>query len=285
MSVLSQIVYEPQDTLLHRMNPLAKIMLYLFIMLLSSIWWHPIYLTIMYLCCLALWWNAKIPKFTRRLVIGLSVLLVIGQIYTHPAWLFMGDPRFFKVIPKDVITQLSFYFPWKGFPLGYIAITLGSLIYLYSNMLHIFIPIYTMVTALYTLNPSDIIQILTRLKVPNQIIFVFIALFRFFPLFGRTTQNIINAQTLRGWSLKTRNPIKVVKESAPLMYPLGRKFISMIQEVTFSVSNRGFEATGKMAPLRVYTAKWWENVMIYVPMPLFALLWYLTSIPPYIGAI
>lgn len=197
----------------------------------------------------------------------------------------MSDPSYFKVLPADLVKQVILIFPSKDFPLGHVTITLGSLVYLYSTALHVFIPVYTMFIALYTVNPSDIVQILNKLRVPTEIIFVFIAVFRFFPLFGQNLQHIINAQTLRGWSLKTRNPIRIIKEITPLMYPLGRNFVWMINQVTFSVSNRGFEATAEMAPLRVYKAKWWENIIIYLSIPLFAVLWYLTSIPPYIGAI
>lgn len=285
MSALSKITYEPQDTFLHGMHPLAKIVLYLFIVMLASIWWDPVYLTITLIFTLLLWWKAKLPEFTHKIAITLNSLLAIGHLYTHPAWLFTTDPRYFRVLPESLIIQVMLIFPSKDFPLGYLTITYGSLIYLYSSLIRIFIPIITLFTALYTINPSDVVQLLTKLRIPTPLIFIFIAMFRFFPLFGQMLNNIINAQMLRGWSLKTRNPVKVVREASPLMYPLGRNFVATIDQVTFSVSNRGFETSTVLEPLRVFKAKWWELLIMYLLIPLLALLWYLTSIPPYIGSI
>jgi energy-coupling factor transporter transmembrane protein EcfT len=280
MSAILTLEYEPKDTVFHRMNPLAKVVLYLFIMSLAFVWWDPIYLTIACAVTAIMCWRAKLPGPMAKIILTLFAVVAVTSTIFHPAWLFQSDPNYFKKLPAETVTHIVFAIP-QGFPFAGFPITLGKLIYLYSYLARYLLPMMVVFLFLYTVNPSDLVQMMIQMRLPNTIVFMFLSIFRFFSLFTRMLTNIINAQSLRGWSWKTKNPVVLIKRAAPLFAPLGRGFISMIDVATVSISNRGFELALKMAPLRQYRPGIWEKAIIYLLPPLFFILWYLTTLPPY----
>jgi energy-coupling factor transport system permease protein len=282
MSAILTLEYEPRDTFFHKMTPLAKVVLYVFVMSLTFIWWDPIYLTVLCFACIGICWKAKLPRQMAKIIVTLFVLVSLSGVISHPAWLFQTDPSLFKRLPQDIVTRSIFVIHLS---FGDLPITLGKVVYLYSVFLRYIPPMTMVLVFLYTVNPSDLVQMMIRFGFPNSLVFVVLAIFRFFSVFTRILTNIINAQGLRGWSLKTRNPIVLVRRATPLFAPLGRGFVTMIDIVNLSISNRGFELATKMAPLREYKSRVWEKTIIYGFPPLYLLLWYLTMVPPYYGNI
>jgi energy-coupling factor transporter transmembrane protein EcfT len=118
------------------------------------------------------------------------------------------------------------------------------------------------------------------LKVPNMIVFPFMAVFRFFPVFTRLSSEVKNAQLLRGAKLSSRNPVTFTRRLLPLMYPIGRQFVRTNQIVTLSIVNRAFNAN----PMRVHkhlTMTMSDKIITVVAPIIFATLFYLVVTPPY----
>ena len=181
------------------MNPLAKVVLYLFVMSLAFIWWDPLYLTAVCALCILMCWVARLPKQMVGIILGLFVIAALTSTIFHPAWLFQSDPSYFKKLPREIVTLEVYAIP-KGLPFEGFPITLGKLLYLYSYLIRYLIPMTLVFAFLYTVNPSDLVQMMIQLRIPNTAVFMVLSIFRFFSIFTRMLTNIINAQSLRGWS-------------------------------------------------------------------------------------
>ena len=275
-----KLEYEPQDTFLHRMHELAKVMIMIFFGIMGTVWWDPILLTGLSVIAIFLIWRSKLPGTMRAMIAGITGLQIIGQVLLNFSWIFMTSAALFKRLPPELTQQVIIVFTPRGTPIfGYMALQVGNLIYLYSNMLHMFIPVSMMFIFMYTVNPSYLVRVMIRYKMPIMIVFPVQATFRFFPIFSTTLKHIIDAQTLRGWSWSSRNPITLIRKSAPLMYPIGRDFLKMLNEVTISASNRCFDSAMVMNPLYLKDPTLLEKVIIYSLIPIALFLWFVATSP------
>ncbi len=121
-------------------------------------------------------------------------------------------------------------------------------------------------------------------KIPSQLIFSFMAGYRFFPITTRALSDIINAQKLRGWEVKTKNPFKFVHEMSPFVYPVGRMFLKTVDIVAISTATRAFGAS-PITPYKSFRIKAYELLLTVIAPILYVIALYLTITPPYIGAI
>jgi energy-coupling factor transporter transmembrane protein EcfT len=74
---------------------------------------------------------------------------------------------------------------------------------------------------------------------------------------------IQSAQKLRGWNLRTVNPVKLFRRSMPLTNPLMRRTAMLVDQVTTATQIRGF-GSGKVTPLRDLTLAWMDKIIILV---------------------
>jgi len=132
----------------------------------------------------------------------------------------------------------------------------------------------------YTTSIADIVQVFISFRLPNIIVFPFMAVFRFFPVMTRLSSDVKNAQILRGAKLSSWNPVTFVRRLLPLMYPIGRQFVRTNQIVTLSIVNRAFGAN----PIRIHkrlnmTAM--DKVITVVSPIIFVVAFWLCITPPY----
>jgi energy-coupling factor transporter transmembrane protein EcfT len=95
---------------------------------------------------------------------------------------------------------------------------------------------------------SDITNTLYALKVPQPIVFVLTMTYKFIPYMASVLNQISDAQKLRGWNLRTLNPVKLFRRSVPLANPLIRRTAVIVEQVTIATQIRGF-GSGKVTPL------------------------------------
>ena len=72
---------------------------------------------------------------------------------------------------------------------------------------------------------------------------------------------IQSAQRLRGWNMRTLNPVKLFRRSMPLTNPLMRRTAMLVDQVTTATQIRGF-GSGKVTPLRDLTLAWLDKIII-----------------------
>lgn len=230
--------YEIRDSPWHKMQPGTKAV-FLFsintltVMIMDWKWKLPLFLFMAVLMK-----TAKLPKVWWKL---LTYGFFISQIMIRLPWtIFYSDPAYFKVLDPEFVSRLIFEITPAGFPIvGRTAVTWGTVYYALCFMFNQPILLISAFIFVYTTSPSGLMHSLYKLKLPDPIIFTFISAWRFFPIFIRNFNHVLDAQRLRGWSVKTRNPITAAKKVFPVVYPVTRFVPPLYTDLTLSVKTRG----------------------------------------------
>jgi energy-coupling factor transporter transmembrane protein EcfT len=73
--------------------------------------------------------------------------------------------------------------------------------------------------------------------------------YKFIPQMSSIISQISEAQRLRGWSLKTINPKKLVERAMPIANPMIRRTAMIVDQVTTATQIRGF-GSGRPTAIR-----------------------------------
>ncbi len=248
-------------TYLHRgLHPLTKMVAFLVVVVLSGLWLDPLYLAPLLLFgFLMAWWSKTPAKFF------LFILIALGLTWfpTLRSTVAQARPEYYKVLdPVWASTSIvTIDIPFLG--LDTIGLTYGSMVWLLGRTLRFATVVTWAIVFLYTTSISEIANTLYALKVPTPIVFVIQITYRFIPYMASVIQTIQSAQKLRGWNLRTVNPVKLFKRSVPLANPLMRRTAMVVDQVTTATQIRGF-GSGQVTPLRDLTLAPLDKVIILV---------------------
>lgn len=227
--------YTPGNTIIHRMHPLVKIILLGSLLLLSGLYWDLRYMALLGLIGLALVRLAKVPLSWFKV---LSVILVAFIPFTLIGVLGQTNPALFKVYPQ---TLVSITFAKISFgPLGTYGITVGGLLWGVATDLRIGIILLFTYTFIYTTSFNEVLGLLGNTRFPKELLFVMMVAYRFVPEMIRQMQVITTALRLRGWELRSRNPMVIIERTVPLIKSLLGLTLVTIDEVTLATRIRVF---------------------------------------------
>ncbi len=227
--------YTPGNTIIHRMHPLVKIVLLGSLLLLSGLYWDLRYMAILGLIGLILVRLAKIPLSWFKV---LSVILVAFIPFTLIGVLGQTNPALFKVYPQSLV---SITFAKVSFgPLGTYGITVGGLLWGVATILRIGIILLFTYTFIYTTSFNEVLGLLGNTRFPKELLFVMMVAYRFVPEMIRQMQVITTALRLRGWELRSRNPMVIIERTVPLIKSLLGLTLVTIDEVTLATRIRVF---------------------------------------------
>lgn len=220
--------YAPRDTFLHKLHPLAKIIMVISIFTIISLLWDLVLLTICAAVVLFLYFISRAPKKWLLLsAFALYRFIEAGIIgITQPAGVF-------KHLPSEIASMLIF-------SLGPIKFYYGGLIWALAYTYRILIGMGITLMFIYTTSINDIIRTLRALRVPPKITFVIVLAFRFVPELIRELGQTSMAQKLRGWKIKSKNPAKVAKMAIPVAGPLTRRMVTYVDRLYLTVQIRAF---------------------------------------------
>ncbi len=220
--------YTPRDTFLHKLHPLAKIIMVIGIFTIISLLWDLVLLTICAVVVLLLYFVAKAPKKWLLLsAFALYRFIEAGIIgITQPAGVF-------KHLSPEIASMLIF-------SLGPIKFYYGGLLWALAYTYRILIGMAITFMFIYTTSINDTIRTLRALRVPPKITFVIVLAFRFVPELIRELSQTSMAQKLRGWKIKSKNPVKMAKMAIPVAGPLTRRMVTYVDRLYLTVQIRAF---------------------------------------------
>jgi energy-coupling factor transport system permease protein len=212
-----------RDSLLHRMNPLTKVVLALSIILvafLSPWYWTPHILFILAVTSLS--FTGKVAKefFTTalRLIVPASGFIFIMQAFFQP----IGEMVIFRIWVLDV-TQESLAFGFQN------ATRIGLMVSAFTLFL-------------LTTHPSELMSDLTRRGLPGQFAYVIISTLQIIPQMQAKAQTILSAQRSRGLDTESTF-LKRVGALVPLVGPLVFGSLVEVEERAIAIEARGFTST------------------------------------------
>ena len=220
--------YAPRNTFIHRLQPITKIIYVVCMFTIISLIWDPRFLAICAAVALSLYLLSRTPKKWLLLsAFALYRFIEAGIVgLAQPAGVF-------KHLPPEIVKTLIFQ-------LGPIKFYYGGLIWAFAYVFRIFIGMAITFMFIYTTSINDIIKTLKALHFPPKILFVIVLAFRFVPELVRELGQVSMAQKLRGWKIKTRNPIKAAKMAIPVAGPITRRLVSYVDRLHLTVQIRAF---------------------------------------------
>ena len=208
--MVNVIDYVPGTTLLHKLNPVAKLALAAAIIL--STFLAQSYATLIGLLALTLALGVYAGVADRllkllRLLIPIALIMLVLQT----AFMREGKTLFAFVTDTGLIT--------------------GSKACL--RLLGVALPLVLMLNDLAN-------ACVEKLHIPYRYAFTFTTALRFVPVFSQEMNAIIEAQTARGVEYDTKNPIKKLKLMLPLCAPLLISSVGKTDATALAAEQRGF---------------------------------------------
>lgn len=224
------IDYLPGETVLHRLNPVAKLALAACIIL-ATFLAHS-FPALIGLLALTLCLSAYAGSLGRLLSL-LGVLVPLGLLMFALQTLFVrsGTPLVLGITDEGIAS--------------------GARTAL--RLLGVALPLILMLTVTKL---NDLANACVEvLHVPYRYAFTFTTALRFVPVFSQEMNAIMEAQTARGVEYDTRNPIKKLRLMLPLCVPLLISSVSKTDACALAAEQRGFylrtrQSSFKRYPLR-----------------------------------
>lgn len=222
--------YISGESLIHRLNPLTKLVLVFTLIALTfllSILWLP---SILFLCVvLPLSFIARVQRpfigAIARLLLPVVGFIFIMQAFFHPG----GENEIFR--------------------LWFLTITAESLQFAFQTATRILVMVSSFLILLLTTHPSDLMNDLTRRGLPGTFSYVITATLQIIPQMQAKAATIIAAQQARG--LETGgNILKRAGALTPLVGPLVFGSLVDVEERAIAIEARGFSAAIQKTSLR-----------------------------------
>ena len=242
----AMLTYRGQDTFFHRgFHPLTKMVIFFVVVFIAGIWLDVRYLLPLLIIGLVIAFLAKVPKKWFLVMLTAIALTWWPTLRTTVA---QANSAYFQVINQEwAATPIAtIEVPFLG--LGTLGLTYGSVYWLLGRITRFACVVTWAIDFIGTTPMSDITNTLYALKVPQPIVFVLQMTYKFIPYMASVLNQISDAQKLRGWNLRTLNPVKLFRRSVPLANPLIRRTAVIVEQVTIATQIRGF-GSGKVTPL------------------------------------
>jgi len=231
--------YQEINSPIHKTHAFAKFSILIVVSLLGSFILDPRYKIPLFFLVLIYVWISKLPlKEYKGLLLLVGISLLLASLFSV---FFIVDENLFKVIDPEWAGTVIFQITDADFPIfGEAALTNGGVVWLVNRVLSGLIVICLLANHVHTTSLNETVQALSVLKAPFPVIYITMVAMRFTPELAGQFTLVHRAQTLRGWRVNTRNPIKIVRLYAPLLFPVVRHVIKSIDITTMSTQNRAF---------------------------------------------
>jgi energy-coupling factor transport system permease protein len=216
------VEYIPGDSLVHRLNPLTKILWTLFILVAALLFSDYRYLLALLASVLA---AAAAAGIIRQILAEITGLLVFALIlFTIQALFYdLGEPVFYLVAG------------------GRLPVTNQGLLSGLAMAARMMTLVLSFLVFTATTRTQDIVLILVeKIKIPYDYAFMFITALRFIPTFLGEVRQVSQAQQARGHAVEGINPFKKIRAYAPVTVPLVLISLNKAEQLAMAMETRGF---------------------------------------------
>jgi energy-coupling factor transporter transmembrane protein EcfT len=236
---MSLFAYQDLKTPVHNLNAMTKWSIMITLTLLAGFLQDPVYKIILGVIIVAYAFLAKLNfKAYRGLILLVLVSLLLANLLSV---FFIVNENMFKVYDKVWASTTIIQITNASFPIfGRMALTYGGVLWLLQGSLTGVFVVVLLAAHIQATSLNETVQLLSAIKAPFPVIYITMVALRFTPELAAQFTLVHRAQTLRGWRVNTRNPIKILKLYTPLMFPVIRYVIKSIDITTMSTQNRAF---------------------------------------------
>ena len=211
--------YVPGESLMHRMNPVAKLVAAVAFAIACFCSSNLVFLAVLLAVGFALAASCGMVRQTvglAKAVFAFSLILAVVQILTTPSGAVMVD------------------LPW-----GYIGT--GSLLAALTTVVRLMAAAIPLFLVFYVTKMNDITNSVVKvLHVPYKYAFTFTSTIHFIPVFMNDMKGIMEAQTARGVEFDAGGIVKKVRLMVPLCVPLLVSSVRKTNSAAIAAEVRGF---------------------------------------------
>ena len=223
--------YRKCDTPLHKTNPKVILLGTLIVIIASILWTHPLYCVAVFLALILL---GKIAKFPWQQIRWFFKVVIIPVLFIMIIQGFTLDTSLLNASYKD---YTLFYL----LPNGRVPFKLGGLLYGFAASLKIYMVVVAVAILGYTVSPSDIIQLISRVPFASkQVIFIFSTAWKFIPVIKKQITHLLDAQKTRGMELEKGKLMERVKKLVPIVTPLLSNSLETGDQIALAMESRAF---------------------------------------------
>ncbi len=248
---MSLVQYVPTDTFIHRLDPRTKLALIPFVLVLSLVLEHPLYLLIALVVIMGAWIYIRAPlAYVKRLLTMLAIFMVmivlIQGLFFHQRTASYGVAEADRQVLVDLVPAFlrvggieralgSADAPDRSLVLYRVGVIFGVTLGLRLACIVSIMPLVTMTTSL-----TDLMLALAKLRIPWTYAYLFVTSFRFVPLLMSQTDTILSAQKLRGLAVEKANLFRRITAYAPLAVPVILGAFRNSEQLEAVLACRGF---------------------------------------------
>jgi len=232
-----------KDTIIHRMDPRAKILILISVAFVAVILDNPETMFLMFLIVLSGFALARMPAIKLKTLAILLILLIWVTVYSQAL--------FYSQLPRTVIfTIIRPDFPVLGW------MTNGGLFVYAEGLQHGAIQGLRSATIMslgllmcWTTDSRDMLNGLVGLSVPYSVAFMVVTAVRFLPIIITEVTTVITVQRLRGFSPKKFGS-GIIKTSLNILTPTLSNCVRRTGTLAVSIQSRAFRANTERTYLK-----------------------------------
>ena len=260
--------YQKIDTVIHRLNPFAKILYSIIVSVLVVLLKTPLqlcFLTVITFCVLLL---AR-PKFIRLKGLMYALGAVVITTSVSQAFFYYFEPR------TALVTIINKNTPVIGMITGGIYIYKEGIVYGLIQSLRILSVMFMATTVVISTHPSQMIMALNKLRIPKELSFIIATSIRFLPHMIEDTKRIWTAIRLKGFKLtNASNSIKAFKY---VLSPLIINSLRQARLVALAAEVRGYSFRESSHKEKISLLRF--NTLELVTISFFIILLYVAILP------
>jgi energy-coupling factor transport system permease protein len=242
MRVLRGFDFRRGTTVIHKVDPRAKLIYVALFTALTILYANPLVLLLLFASTLPLVMVAKVAGRWGQSIRGSYLFLVLIFIFNFIVLYFQKNDIF-----GAALTSVS------------MVIRFITLISLFS-------------TFFLTTAPEDLTQSMVQMKIPYDYALTFNMAMRFVPTLSREAQIIVDAQKSRGLEMEKGNLVQKIRNYIPVLVPLIVSSFRRAELVADAMESRAFGASKKRTSLYVLTMQSRDYLFILISVAAFLLI-------------
>ncbi|HDJ66525.1 MAG TPA: energy-coupling factor transporter transmembrane protein EcfT [Nitrososphaeria archaeon] len=221
-TILQGLQFYPGDSLIHKLDPRAKLLISMSFLLITLIYVEVTVTTIIIVAeALLAAASGTIRRWIKTVYGSIPFILAVFLMNYLVRMFIPGQP------PIHIILYESFAAAYR-------------LIALLASFSIFFL----------TTTPEEIGMTLTKLKIPYMYVFAFISAIRFTPILAEELQTIMDSQRSRGLELDKGNPLTRLRRYIPILVPLIVNVLRRSYELAEAMEVKCFGASKKRTYLK-----------------------------------
>ncbi len=248
--------YQDRDTVVHRLNPFAKLAWVAAVMLLAVIFDHPLYLIMLFLStlpviALARAWREWASLMRFMLWMSLAIVLINALV------IYQGS---------HVLLEFTFEIPTLGQP----KITLEAIAFGLGMALRLVTIVSAFVALNFTVHPDDMMQAMLKLRLPYKSVLATSMSLRFFPALVDDRERISDVQRTRGMELDRGGLLQRARNGGAVLVPLLSNSLDRAVQIAEAMEARAFGAYKRRTAFSEITLSGWDRLLAVaglLPLP------------------